>query len=163
VNTYVATSCDGGRSWGEWRLSRRPSQPNYETHVDARVPWYGDYIYLSALLGLGTFAAWVDTRDVVPADDTRPDSEENGLDVFAPCAWNPNMVFALPTGYAAPPASDPCVDQGGLDVNIYGAWVSRSRSRPCPPWRCGPRFHPRGRGARGATPSPSHHRAPQTR
>jgi hypothetical protein len=134
VDTYVASSRDGGRTWKTRRLSRRPSVPNYETYHEARVPWYGDYIYLSGAPGAGVVAAWVDSRDVLPGDDTRPDSEENGFDVFAPCAWDPNTVTGPPTGYRAPTYSDPCLDQGGLDLNIYGAWVSRSHS--CRGWWC---------------------------
>jgi hypothetical protein len=163
VDTFVATSRDGGRNWRERRLSRRPSQPNYETYHEARVPWYGDYIYVSAVPAGGIFAAWADSRDVVPGDDTRPDSEQNGFDVFAPCAWNPNTVNGPPTGYASPPASHTCLDQGGLDLNVYGAWVTHSRSHPCRPWRCTPRFERRGHNKHGARPAPPHHRAPEAR
>jgi hypothetical protein len=35
-------------------------------------------------------------------------------------------VFGSPFGYQSPPYSDSCLDQGGLDLNIYGAWVTRS-------------------------------------
>ena len=95
-------------------------------------------------------AAWVDSRDLVPGDDTRPDSEENGFDVYAPCAWDPNTVAAPLFGYSAPPYTDPCLDQGGLDLNIYGAWVSRGRS--CRGWSCrkasrASRGGPRSRGS----------------
>ncbi len=132
VDTYVTTSRDGGRTWKERRLSGRGSVPNYETYNDARLTWYGDYIYLSGVPGAGVVAAWVDSRDVVAGDDTRPDSDENGFDVFAPCAWDPNTVAA--GSYRTPPYSDSCLDQGGLDLNIYGAWVSRSHS--CRDWWC---------------------------
>jgi hypothetical protein len=158
MDTYVATSRDGGRTWNGRRLSRRPSQPNYETYHEARVPWFGDYIYVSAVPGGGTFAAWTDSRDVVPGHDTRPDSEQNGFDVLAPCAWNPNTVNGPPTGYALPPASHTCLDHGGLDLNIYGAWVNRGPARPCHPWRCAQRFHRRVRGQQAPVPSPTHHR-----
>src|SRR4051812_44971377 len=122
----VATSRDGGRTWREEQLSQRPSQPNYETYLETRAPWWGDYIFISGVSGVGTFAVWTDSRDIVPGDDTKPDSEENGFDVFAPCAWQPNTVFGPPTGYASPPYSDTCLDQGGLDSNTYGAWVERT-------------------------------------
>jgi hypothetical protein len=125
VDTIVASSRDGGRTWRQKRLSRRSSQPNYETFHETRVPWWGDYIYISGVSGVGTFAVWPDSRDIVPGDDTKPDSQENGFDVYAPCAWQPNTVFGPPLGYASPPYSDACLDQGGLDSNIYGAWVKR--------------------------------------
>jgi hypothetical protein len=157
VDTYAATSRDGGRTWRERRLSRRSSVPNYETYHDARLSWYGDYIYLSGVPGAGVVAAWPDSRDVVAGDDTRPDSEENGFDVHAPCAWDPNTVAAPLFGYRSPPYADACLDQGGLDLNIYGAWVSRHRS--CRGWACGragrgrPRHRDRapGRGTASAT------------
>jgi hypothetical protein len=37
-------SGDDAHTWSERRLSRRSSQPNYETYHEARVPWFGDYI-----------------------------------------------------------------------------------------------------------------------
>jgi hypothetical protein len=127
VHTFIARSRDGGRTWKERRISRRPSTPNYETYLEARVPWYGLRNSLSGAPGAGVLAAWTDSRDVVPGDDTRPDSRENGFDVHTTCAWAPNTVAGPPVGYAAPAPSDPCLDQGGLDLNIYGAWVGRGR------------------------------------
>jgi hypothetical protein len=129
VHTYIARSRDGGRTWKERRISRRPSTPNYETHLEARLPWYGLRSSLSAVPGAGVIAAWTDSRDVVPAEDTRPDSRANGFDVHAPCAWAPNTVAGSIPGYQAPAPSDPCLDQGGLDLNIYGAWVDHGRER----------------------------------
>ncbi|HEX6023135.1 MAG TPA: sialidase family protein [Solirubrobacter sp.] len=127
THTYIARSRDGGRTWKERRISRRPSNPNYETYIDARLPWYGFRSALSAVSGAGVLAAWTDARDVVAADDTRPDSRESGFDVYAPCAWTPNTVAGSIPGYQAPAPSDPCLDQGGLDLNLYGAWVGRGR------------------------------------
>lgn len=129
VDTYIARSRDGGRTWKQRRISRRPSTPNYETYLEARLPWYGNRISVSGVAGAGVLAAWTDSRDVVAGDDTRPDSRENGFDVHAPCTWAPNSVAGPPVGYQAPAPSDPCLDQGGLDLNIYGAWVGRGRGR----------------------------------
>ena len=134
MDTYIARSRDGGRTWTERQLSQQPSSPNYETYHEARLPWYGNRISLSGVPGAGAVAAWTDSRDLVPGDDTRPDPDATGYDVHAPCAWDPNTVTGSPAGYRAPPYSDPCLDQGGLDLNIYGAWVSRGRS--CQPWSC---------------------------
>jgi hypothetical protein len=138
VDTYIATSRDGGHTWSERRLSQRPSTPNYETYHEARLPWYGNRISLSGVPGAGVAAAWTDSRDLVPGNDLRPDSRANGFDVHAPCAWDPKTVTGPPIGYRSPPYTDPCLDQGGLDLNIYGAWVDHSRS--CQEWSChGPR------------------------
>ncbi len=119
VDAYVAQSSDGGESWQEQRLSTVTSEPNFETYLDARLPWRGDYMYVSAVKG-ASFAVWPDSRDVVAGDDTRADSEENGFDVFAPCGWAPDTV-TITGAYTAPPPTDPCLDQGGLDLNVYGA------------------------------------------
>lgn len=130
VHTYLARSRDGGRTWKQRRISRQHSNPNYETYLEARLPWYGDRNNsVSAVPGAGVVVAWTDSRDVVAADDTRPDSRENGFDVHAPCAWTPNTVLGPPIGYQAPAPSDPCLDEGGLDLNIYGAWVDRGGGR----------------------------------
>lgn len=119
VGTWVAQSRDGGRTWTASKLTSVPSAPNFETYLDARLPWRGDYLSVSAVRG-GTYATWPDSRDVVAGTDTRPDSEANGFDVFAPCSWAPDTVS--PSGaYTAPAPDDGCLDQGGLDTNIYGA------------------------------------------
>ena len=49
VHTYIARSRDGGRTWKERRISRQPSTPNYETYLEARLPWYGNRISLSGV------------------------------------------------------------------------------------------------------------------
>jgi hypothetical protein len=130
VHTYVAHSRDGGHTWKERRITRQPSTPNYETYIDGRLPWHGLRSSVSAVPGAGVLAAWTDSRDVVAADDARPDSRENDFDVHAPCAWTPNTVAGSIPGYQAPAPSDPCLDQGGFDLNIYGAWVGRGGGKP---------------------------------
>jgi len=123
VDAYVAQSRDGGRTWRNRRLSSAPSAPNFETYLDARQPWRGDYVYVSAVQR-GSFAVWPDSRDVVPGADTRPDSDDDGFDVFAPCDWTPNTVDG---SYTEPAPSDPCLDQGGLDVNVYGSRLPKRK------------------------------------
>jgi hypothetical protein len=163
VDRFLAQSRDGGRTWTRRRLSTVSSQPNYETYLDNRAPWRGDYIYLSAVSG-GAYAVWVDSRDVVPGTDARPDSEHNGFDVFAPCAWGPSTVNGPPTGYLSPPADDPCLSQGGLDQNIYSARVERVIGPGCLARRSpiGPRSigrvrlgYTRRRALRRITPQPT--------
>jgi hypothetical protein len=119
VETYVARSRDGGKTWASQPLSTAPSEPNLETFLDARLPWRGDYVTVSAVPG-ASYATWPDSRDVVAGTDTRPDSRANGFDVHAPCEWSPNTV-SPPAAYTSPAFTDPCLDQGGLDLNVYGA------------------------------------------
>ena len=47
--TYIARSRDGGRTWKQRRISRQPSTPNYETYLEARLPWYGNRISVSGV------------------------------------------------------------------------------------------------------------------
>jgi hypothetical protein len=65
MQTYLATSTDGGVSWGESQISTHGSNFNWETHGSRRDPFWGDYIYVSAAGG-SVMAAWTDSRDLVP-------------------------------------------------------------------------------------------------
>jgi hypothetical protein len=112
VNTFLASSTNGGASWAETQLTTAASNFNWETHGSRLVPFWGDYIYISAEGGV-TQTAWTDSRDLVPGPDPREtgaSDDNDGFDVFTTCPASP-----------APGASDPCLSQGGLDQNIYTA------------------------------------------
>ena len=48
LDTYGASSVDGGAAVGRRRLSSSgPQMPNYEMFGDRRVPFHGDYNYVS--------------------------------------------------------------------------------------------------------------------
>lgn len=83
----------------------------------ARAPFFGDYLYISAVPGM-TYAGWTDSRDLVPGRDEREGNDEDGFDVFAPCDWQPNSIDS--ETYQSPRLSHPCLSQGGLDLSIYG-------------------------------------------
>ncbi len=108
LDTYAASSRDGGVDWASTRLSTASQMPNYEMFGDRRVPFHGDYNYVSSV---GSFAmnAWTDTRQVVGGDDPRYPGGE-GFDVHqcrsqsADGSWGP----------------DTCPNAGGLDQDIYG-------------------------------------------
>jgi hypothetical protein len=121
VNTFVAKSADGGASWSENQISSHGSNFNWETHGSRRDPFWGDYIYVSAVGGT-VIAAWTDSRDLVPGADPREtgaDDDLDGFDVYQPCTYVPNDINA--PSYSSPLISDPCLSQGGLDQNIYAA------------------------------------------
>jgi len=121
VNTFVAKSADGGASWSENQISSHGSNFNWETHGSRRDPFWGDYIYVSAVGGT-VFAAWTDSRDLVPGADPREtgaDDDHDGFDVYQPCTYVPNDINAA--SYSSPTISDSCLSQGGLDQNIYAA------------------------------------------
>jgi hypothetical protein len=68
------------------------------------VPFWGDYIYVSAVPG-GMNVTWTDSRDLVPGTDPRDPTATDGFDVLQCNASTLN----------------PCNSQGGLDQNIYAA------------------------------------------
>jgi hypothetical protein len=119
VNTLLAKSSDGGVGWSETQVSAAGSNFNWETHGSRRDPFWGDYIYVSAVGGT-VFAAWTDSRDLVPGADPREtgaDDDADGFDVYQPCTYVPNDINAA--SYSSPTISDSCLSQGGLDQNIY--------------------------------------------
>jgi hypothetical protein len=123
VNTLIARSVDGGATWSEHPVSTTASNYNWETHGSRRDPFWGDYIYISAVPG-AVNVVFTDSRDLVAGSDPREtgaDDDQDGFDVFQPCTYVPNDINA--PSYSSPTVSDPCLSQGGLDQNIYGARV----------------------------------------
>ncbi|MDE9366292.1 sialidase family protein [Luteipulveratus sp. YIM 133132] len=109
LDTYGASSRDGGTSWATARLSRTSQMPNYEMFGDRQVPFHGDYNYVSSV-GAQAYSTWTDTRQVAPGDDPRYVGGE-GFDVLQCRAPQPGG------GYGP----DACPNAGGLDQDIYGA------------------------------------------
>jgi hypothetical protein len=70
LDTYGASSTNGGNTWTVSRLSSVSQKPDYEVFDDRRVPFHSDYNYVSSVraLALGT---WTNNRDVRPSDDPR--------------------------------------------------------------------------------------------
>jgi hypothetical protein len=121
MDTFVASSSDGGSTWSETKVSAFSSNYNWETHGARRDPFWGDYIYVSAVHD-AVNVVFTDSRDLVPGADPREtgaDDDEDGFDVFQPCTYVPNDINA--PSYSSPSISHPCLSQGGLDQNIYGA------------------------------------------
>jgi hypothetical protein len=123
VQARVARSSDGGETWFESVVSTAGSNFGWETHGSRRVGFWGDYLYASAVPGAAN-VVWTDSRDLVPGTDPREvgaDDDEDGFDVYEPCVYDPNDINAA--SYASPTIDDPCLSQGGLDQNIYGARI----------------------------------------
>jgi hypothetical protein len=123
VQARVARSSDGGETWFESVVSTAGSNFGWETHGSRRVGFWGDYLYASAVPGAAN-VVWTDSRDLVPGTDPREvgaDDDEDGFDVYQPCVYDPNDINAA--SYASPTIDDPCLSQGGLDQNIYGARI----------------------------------------
>ena len=66
--------------------------------------------------GLDRFAG------LVPGADARAGANPKGFSVFqSNCTYVPNDIDA--PAYTSPTIDDPCLDEGGLDQNIYGTRV----------------------------------------
>jgi hypothetical protein len=109
LDTYGASSTDGGRTWSEVRLSTQTQMPNYEMFGDRRVPFHGDYNYVSSVDAFA-YGTWTDTRQVRPGDDPRYAGGE-GFDVLQCRTADASGAFG----------PDTCPNAGGLDQDIYGA------------------------------------------
>jgi hypothetical protein len=118
VQARVAQSSDGGESWSEQVVSTAGSNFGWMTHGSRRVGFWGDYLYVSAVPG-AVHVVWTDSRDLEPGPDPRVGAPSNGFTVFQPCTYVPNDINAA--AYTSPTNADTCLDQGGLDQNIYGA------------------------------------------
>ena len=121
INAYVAQSATGAAPWTEIKVSGEGSNYGWETHGSRRVGFWGDYNYISAVPGV-VFAVWTDSRNLVPGTDPREtgaDDDMDNFDVFQPCLYEPNDINA--PSYTSPQIQDPCLSQGGLDQNVYGA------------------------------------------
>jgi hypothetical protein len=113
LNVRYAESTDGGMTWGtSVQVTDTPTNPNYEQFGGRLVPFFGDYITVSAVDNtIG--AVWTDQRDTVPAAD--PSGDNDGADV----AGDPE------TGGACTSSLTDCFDTtGGLDQNIYSAAIT---------------------------------------
>jgi hypothetical protein len=113
LDTYGATSADSGATWSVVRLSSVSQMPNYEMFGDRRVPFHGDYNYVSSV-GNFAFGTWTDTRQVVGGDDPRYAGGE-GFDVKQCRTLNPDGTYS----------ADTCPNAGGLDQDIFGTVYSR--------------------------------------
>jgi hypothetical protein len=112
LDTYAASSTDGGSSWTAVRLSQASQMPNYEMFGDRRVPFHGDYNYVSSV-GAFAYNTWTDTRDSEPpnpGDDPRYAGGES-FDVHQCRVDNGDGTFG----------PDTCPNAGGLDQDIFGA------------------------------------------
>jgi hypothetical protein len=119
VQARVAQSSDGGETWFEQVVSTAGSNFGWMTHGSRRVGFWGDYLYVSAVPD-AVNVVWTDSRDLVPGVDPRDGAADNGFSVFQDnCVYNPDDIDA--PAYITPTIGDPCLDEGGLDQNIYGA------------------------------------------
>jgi hypothetical protein len=102
-------------------VSTRSSNFGFESPF--QVPFWGDYIYVSAVPG-AVQVAWTDSRDLVPGRDPLEPAgrgDRDGFDVFDPCVYVPADILA--ESFDRPSSADPCLTRGGYDQNVYSARV----------------------------------------
>jgi len=112
LGVWYSSSTDGGVTWSHVELTSALTNPNLEQFGGRLVPFFGDYIMVSAV-GSSIAAVWTDSRNVVGAADLTGDND--GDDV----AGDPE------TGGTCTSSFTTCFDgTGGLDQNIYTANVA---------------------------------------
>ncbi len=109
LDTYIATSTNGGSTWSPTKVSSMGNQPDYEQFGGRTAPFYGDYIWVDARGG-ALFGAWTDQRNVVPGSDIRENANPADGDGFDVKQCRTSTT-----------AADTCPNAGGLDQNTYGA------------------------------------------
>jgi hypothetical protein len=108
LNVWYSSSTDGGVNWSHQKLTSAPTNPNFEQFGGRTVPFFGDYIMVSAV-GDSVAAVWTDARNVnadpgQDGNDPAGDSHNSGL-----CTSSFTTCFDV---------------TGGLDQNIYTANVT---------------------------------------
>jgi hypothetical protein len=111
LNVTYSVSRDHGQTWAATTVTSVETNPNYEQFGGRKIPFFGDYIMVSAAAG-AVAAAWTDSRDVVAAPAAH---NVDGDDV----AGDPGAGGSCTSSF------DSCFDgTGGLDQNIYTASLS---------------------------------------
>ncbi|MGH7763154.1 MAG: sialidase family protein [Candidatus Dormibacteraceae bacterium] len=107
---WYSASTNGGSTWVHNQLTDTLTNPNLEQFGTRRVPFFGDYIMVSAV-GTSIQAVWTDQRDAKVGGG--PDGNDVAGD---PVAGGPKTCAS---------SSDDCFDgTGGLDQNIYSEIVN---------------------------------------
>jgi hypothetical protein len=112
LDTYASVSADRGAHWApSTRMSDVTTNPNYEQFDNRKVPFAGDYLWISAV-GNATFGTWTDWRDTVAGGDAREggDGDADAADVLQCRTGDATSGFG----------ADTCPRAGGLDQNVYG-------------------------------------------
>jgi len=113
LNVEYASSDDGGDTWNPaFAVTDALTNPNLEQFSGRAIPFFGDYIAVSAV-GNTVGAVWTDQRDAVLASDD--DGDADGADVAGDPAAGGSCTDIFST----------CFDgTGGIDQNIYSASIT---------------------------------------
>jgi hypothetical protein len=108
VQSFYATSSNGGASWTSTLASSVAYELNWEQFGARDIPFFGDYNYISAV-GSKVLMTWADGRDTVPGTDPRY-TNGDGTDGF-------EVLMCVPPDN---PNGNTCPNAGGFDQQIYG-------------------------------------------
>jgi hypothetical protein len=110
VDTYLATSFNGGGSWTVQPVSATQQMPQYEQFGNRDIPFFGDYNFVASS-GASVLGTWTDQRETIPGTDPRYTNGDgtDGFDVLQ-CRTQTDGIWS----------ADTCPDAGGLDQNIWG-------------------------------------------
>ncbi len=108
LGVWYSSSTDGGATWSHLELTSALTNPNLEQFGGRLVPFFGDYIMVSAVGG-SIGAVWTDQRNA------QPGLGADGNDAAGDPAAGGSCTSSFST----------CFDgTGGLDQNIYAANIS---------------------------------------
>jgi hypothetical protein len=121
LDAYGATSGDRGLTiTGQARLSTETSNPNYEQFDDRKVPFAGDYLWVTALGGFA-YSTWTDWRNTKQGTDQREVSEDEDTGTADVHQCRVAVTTQGKKGPTTAWSGDRCPREGGIDQNIYGA------------------------------------------
>jgi hypothetical protein len=112
VQSFYATSTNGGASWTSTLASSVAYPLNWEQFGNRDIPFFGDYNYVSAV-GSTVLMNWADGRDTVAGTDPRYTNGDgtDGFDVLQCRVQDPDTMAW---------SADRCPNAGGLDQQIWG-------------------------------------------
>ncbi|TMD89415.1 MAG: hypothetical protein E6I73_10595 [Chloroflexi bacterium] len=105
---WYSSSTDGVHWTTHKQLTSALTNPNFEQFGGRAIPFFGDYIMVSAV-GTSVAAVWTDARDVVAASDSDGNDPAGDSHVGGLCTSSFTTCFD---------------STGGLDQNIYSANIS---------------------------------------
>jgi hypothetical protein len=112
VQSFYATSSNGGGSWTSTAASSVGYPLNWEQFGNRDLPFFGDYNYISAV-GSTVLMNWADGRDTLAGTDPRY-TNGDGTDGFD--VWQCRTQDPTTGAWSA----DTCPNAGGLDQQIWG-------------------------------------------
>ena len=111
LDVYASVSTNAGTTWATAvKVTHAMSNGNFEQFDGRRVPFGGDYLWVTAR-GSFAYSVWTDWRNTVAGVDPRFPADGDGADVKQCRAFDTTTATW---------GADTCPHAGGLDQDIYG-------------------------------------------